>query len=423
MFTANPNTISSGIRETWDNTYQVTHHKIPTYPAFANFRLAAGLKKGDTVNRHYRNSLVANDMGGDGGYSTQAITDTQEQLVINKEKETSFYIKELDELQNHLPVRSQHAYDSMAALFNEIDADVLGDYDQYTQTLDDGDLGGTAGNGITVNTTNVRQLFSQSLKFLQRGNIRLENNAKFTGFRKEDMAVQRGVAIISPDVYAKLLESLDGKDSALGDSVGINGHAGRYFGFDLFVSNGIGWSATFEAVTIPTAGDTLTINGVALTAAADGAATTAGEYSIQTTVDLAMAELVKLINATGTPGADVYIDLSTANRNLIKNVVATYDSGTNLLTLKATGYGYIDVAEGMTPAGNIWTVGKEVQHCLIGVNNSIDVVLQKSPSMAVRPAPSAKVGVDVLTWAAYGHKVFNEHKAKMIDVWVRTEAY
>ena len=422
MLTANPNTISSGIREVWDNTYQVTHHKIPTYPAFANFRLAAGLKKGDTVNRHYRNSLVANDMAGDGGYSTQAITDTQEQLVINKEKETSFYIKELDELQNHLPVRSQHAYDSMAALFNEIDADVLGDYDQYTQTLDDGDLGGTAGNGITVNTTNVRQLFSQSLKFLQRANIRLENNAKFTGFRKEDMAVQRGVAVISPDVYAKLLESLDGKDTALGDSVGINGHAGRYFGFDLFVSNGIGWSAEMPVATIPTAGDTVVINGVTLTAAADNSATTAGDYSIETTNDLAMANLVLLINATGTAGSDEYIDLSTANRNLIKNVVATYTASTDLLTLKATGYGYIAVSETMTPAANVWTAAKQVQHCLIGVNNSIDVVIQKTPSLKIKERDS-KVGNDVVTWAAYGHKVFNEHKAKMIDVWVRTDAY
>jgi hypothetical protein len=418
----NPNTITAGIREVWDNMYQVTHHKVPTYPAFSNFRLAAGLQKGDTVNRQYRSTLVANDMDGDGGYNRQALTDTNEQLSINKEKEVSFYIKKLDEIQNHLPTRARYAEDSSIALFNQIDGDILGNYDQYTNTLDDGDLGGTAGNGITVNTSNVRKLFSQSLKLLQRGSIKLDLVAKFSGVRKEDASVQRGVAIISPDVYATLLESLDGKDSSLGDSVGINGHTGRYFGFDLFVSNGIGWSGTLDFTTIPVAGDTIVINGVTLTAAADGAATNAGDFSIQTTNDLAAAELVKLINGTGTAGADSYIDVSTANRALLKNITATYDSSTNLLTLKATGRGYITVSETLTPAGNVWTPAKQIQHCLIGVNNSIDVVIQKQPSVEIKPR-DGKVGNDVVTWAAYGYKVFNEHKAKMIDVWVRTDAY
>lgn len=420
---ANPNTISSGIRETWDNVYQVQHHKIPVYPAFSTFRLAAGLQKGDTVNRHYRNSLVANDMGADGSYVTQAITDTQEQLVINKEKETSFYIKELDELQNHLPVRAKHAYDSMAAIFNQVDGDVLGNYDSYTNTLDDGDLGGTSGNGITVTTSNVRQLFSRSKKILQRNNIMLDNSAKFTGFRKEDMAVQRGVAIISPDVYNTLLESLDGKDSALGDQVGINGHSGRYFGFDLFVSNALGWSATLVLDTIPVAADTITINGVAMQAAADNSATNAGDFSIETTNDLAAANIVLLINGTGTAGTDEYIDFSTANRALMKNITATYTASTDKLTLKATGKGYVVVSETLSPATDVWTPALQVQHCLIGVNNSIDVVIQKNPSVTARPSPDARVGSDVVTWAAYGYKVFREQLNKMVDVWVRTDAY
>ena len=196
---ANPNTIP--MQTTWNKVYQVTHHKRPVYPAFSTFRLAAGLKKGDTTKRTYRSTIVANDMGGDGSYTRQAITDTEESLSIDKEKEASFYIKELDEIQVHLPTRTKYAYDSASAIFNQIDGDVLGDYDQFTNNLDAGDLGGTAGEGITVTSSNVRSLFTNSNKLLQRANIKLDNQARFTGFRKEDMSAQRGVAVISPDVF------------------------------------------------------------------------------------------------------------------------------------------------------------------------------------------------------------------------------
>lgn len=416
------NSISAGIKEVWDVQYQVTHHKIPVYPAISNFRLQPQLEKGDTVHREYRTALVANDMASDGGYTRQDITDTDETLVINYEKEASFYVKKLDEIQNHLPVAMKHAYDASVAIFNQIDADVLGQYDQFTSTLDDGDLGGTSGNGIVVTTANVTKLFSNSTRLLQRANIMIDNTAAFTGFKKEDAQKEMAVAVLSPDVYSVIIERLDGKDSALGDKVGIEGHAGRYMGYELFVSNATGWSAALELPTIPTAGDTLVINGVTLTAAADGAATNAGDYSIQATVDLAAASLVELINGTGTAGADNYIEVSAANRVLLKNITATYNSSTNILSLKAKGKGFVVVSETFTPAGNIFTVGKQVQHCLFGVANSIDVVVQQTPNMLAKDR-DGKVGKDVVTWAAYGIRVFNEGKAKMIDVWVRTDAY
>lgn len=415
------NSISAGIKEVWDTVYQVTHHKMPVYPAISNFRLQPQLEKGDTVHREYRSTLVANDMGDDGSYTVQDISDTDETLVISYEKEASFYIKKVDEMQNHLPVAMKHAYDASAAIFNQIDADVLGMYDQFTQTLDDGDLGGTTGLGITVTVANIAKLFTGSNKLLQRANIAMDNTAKFSGFKKEDSDAMK-VAVISPDVYNVIIERVGEKDSALGDTVSVQGHAGSYMGYNLFVSNSLGWSATLELPTIPTDTDTLTINGVVLTADADGAAVGAGHYSIQAAVDDAAASLVQLINGTGTPGVDNYIDVSAADRALLKGITATYDANTNLLTLKAIGKGYVEVSETFTAAGNIFTAGLEVQHCLIGVANAVDVVVQQTPNMLVKDR-DGKVGKDVVTYSVYGIKVFNEGKPKMIDVWVRTEAY
>jgi len=428
---ANPNTVSAGIKETWDKIYQVTHHKIPVYPAIANFRLAAGLKKGDTVNRQYRNTKVAYDMAGDGGYQRQALVDTNESLVVDNEKESSFYIKELDEIQNHLPTRAKHAFDASAAIFNKIDGDILGEYDQFTNNLDDGDLGGTAGNSITITVANIRQLFSRSTKLLQRENIRLDNQAKFTGFRSEDMSSQRGVAVLSPDVYQTLLESLDGKETALGDKVGLNGHMGRYYGYDIFVSNAVGWSATLEFGSTDFSNtNTVVINGVTLTMVSS-VGTTEGNVTIGGTVAASIDALVACINDSeslsavnggggpATVGTD-YVELTLANRNLLMGIVAT--DGTTEMTLKAKGLGYVVVSETATPADVLWTLAKQTQHCLIGVAGSIDTVIQKTPSMLVKDR-DGKVGKDIVTWTAYGYKVFNESLVKMIDVRVRTDAY
>ena len=235
-------------------------------------------------------------MAGDGGYNRQAITDTDESLTINKEKETSFYIKTLDEIQNHLPTRRRHAHDSMVALFNQIDGDVLGDYDQYTNNIDDYDLGGTDGNGITVTTANVHKLFTKSLLKLQQSNIKMDNSAKFSGFSDEsDSLASRGVAIIGPEVYNVILEKYEGKDTTLGDNVGTNGHVGRLFGFDIFLSNSLGWSATLVMPTIPSDGDTVTINGVTFTFKTT-LGTTAGNLLIGATAATALDALVAAIN-------------------------------------------------------------------------------------------------------------------------------
>lgn len=422
MFGANPNTFGS-IPATWNKEYQVIHDKVPVYPAISNYRLASDLKVGDTVHRTYPSTFVANTMGADGSYVTQAATDTDETLAINKVYETSFYVKELDEIQNQLPVRQKYAQRSMVAIFNQIDGDILGQYDQFTKTLDDSDLGGTSGNGITPTVANIKKIFFQAKKKLQKQQILLDNGAKFTGFKPADNMNAMGVAVISPDMYQLLLEAVEGNQSIFGDATGQSGHMGKFAGLNIFVSNALGWSATLDLTTIPVAGDTITINGVVLTAAADNSATNPGDFSIQTTNDLAAAELVALINGTATYGSDTSRDVSAANRLLLKNITASYSASTNLLTLKATGYGQITVSETLTPAGDVWTPALQIQHCLFGVANAIDVVIQKQPSMKIKDAPSAKVGVDVITWTAAGYKVFNEGKARMIDCWIRTDGF
>lgn len=426
----NPNTFP--MQQTWDKVYQVTHHKIPVYPAVSNYRLAQGLEKGDTVNRQYRSAMYARPMGGDGSYRRQSLTDTNQQLVIDQVYETSFYIKKLDEIQRHLPTQKAYAMDASKAIFNQIDGHILGHYDSFSNTLDAGDLGGTDGEGITVTTGNVRKLFSKSSKKLQRNNIMIDNSAKFTGFKKEDSKRDMAVAVISPDVHEMLLESLDGKDSDLGDKVGIQGHVGRYMGYEIFVSNAIGWSGRLTGVSTNFSnGDTVTINGVTATLLTT-LGTTPGNVQLGGTLALSIDALVAFFNdsegleldadgvgGSGTVGT-LYVECTQANRDLLRNVTAT--DGTTYMGIKATGLGYVEVAETATPADVVWTPALQVQHCLFGIANSIDAVIQKTPSAMTQPR-TGYVGLDVVTWSAWGARVFQEAIVKMVDVWVRTDAY
>lgn len=416
---ANPNTMT--FKTVFSAEYQMSHFKEPVYQILADTRLESSLTKGQTISRSYASDVQVNDMGGDGSYSTQAITDTAETLTINKEKEASIYIKKLDELQAHLPLKQKYGRKLANALINQIDGDVLlAMYQGAGTTLDDGSFGGTAGNGFAVTASNVATVFTTAMQKLRLNNV--VYNKRFQGGAKLEVPEGMPVATISPEILSYIELYLGGKDTLLGDQVSRNGYAGYFMGFECFVSNSLAWTATLDLTTIPVAGDTIVINGVTLTAAADNSAATAGEFSIETTNDLAAANLVLLINGTGTAGADEYIDVSTANRRLLKNITASYDSGTNLLTLVSSGWGTVVVSETLTPAGDIWTVGKQKLHCLFSLSKSCSLVVQKEPSMEENFV-NGKIGRDYIAWTVYGIKVFQDQAPQIVALAVLSTSF
>lgn len=401
--------------------YQMSHFKEPVYQILADTRLESDLVKGQTISRSYASDVQVNDMGGDGSYSTQAITDTAETLVINKEKEASIYIKKLDELQAHLPLKVKYGRKLANALINQIDGDVLlAAYQGAGTTLDDGSFSGTAGNGFTLTASNIATVFVTAMQKLRLNNV--VYNKRFQGGVKLEVPEGMPIAVISPEMLSYIELYLGGKDTLLGDQVSRNGYAGYFMGFELFVSNSLAWTATLELPTIPTDTDTLVINGVTLTADADGAAVGAGHYSIQAAVDDAAASLVALINGTGTPGADNYIDVSAADRRKLKNITASYNTGTNLLTLVSSGWGTVEVSETFTAAGNVFTAGKEIIHPLFALSKSLSLVVQKDPSMEENFV-SGKIGRDYIAWTVYGIKVFQDQAPMIVALSVRSDTF
>jgi len=401
--------------------YQMSHFREPVYQILADTRLESSLTKGQTIARSYASDVQVNDMGGDGSYSTQAIVDTQETLVIDKEKEASIYIKKLDELQAHLPLKQKYGRKLANALINQIDGDVLlAAYQGAGTSMDDGDFAGTSGNGLTLTSSNIATVFVTAMQKLRLNNV--VYNKRFQGGAKLEVPEGMPIAVISPEMLSYIELYLGGKDTLLGDQVSRNGYAGYFMGFELFVSNALPWTATLELPTIPTDTDVMTINGVTLTADADGAAVGAGHYSIQAAVDDAAANIVALINGTGTPGVDTYIEVSAADRRKLQNITASYDTGTNLLTLVSSGWGTVPVSEAFTAAGNIFTVGKEQLHPIFALSKSLSLVVQKDPSMEENPV-SGKIGRDYIAWTVYGIKVFTDQAPMIVQLSVNSAAF
>lgn len=402
--------------------YQMSHFKEPVYQILADTRLESDLTKGQVVSRSYASDVVVNDMGGDGSYQTQAITDTAETLTINKEKEASIYIKKLDELQAHLPVKQKYGKKLANALVNQIDADVLlAAYQGAGTTLDDGSFGGTAGNGHTPTAANIATVFTTAMQKLRLKNVVYNN--RFQSSMKLEVPEGMPIAIISPELLSYIELYLGGKDTLLGDQVSRNGYSGYFMGFNLFISNAISWTGVLAMPSQPTDGDTVVVNGVTFTFKTT-IGVVAGNVLIGGSADAARANLAAIITAGGvTTDAGVSnVSVSAANQRLLKNFTATNDNAADTLTIVAGGTGTVVVSDTLTAADGIWTTTKQKLQCLFALSKSVSLVVQKDPSLEENPV-SGKIGRDYIAWCVYGIKVFVDQAPQIVAYAVNTLSF
>ena len=399
------NTFSALFADYWSRRMQVIHSRIDVFRAIASFEQQAVLKNGDVVHKPYHTvpSVASYTRGTAVTMVDQTVTD--ESLTVDQAFVAPFYVDDLDALQSNYPVLNKLADEAAIKLSNKIDGDILGEYDQATDTVDDGDLGGTAGNGVTVSVTNIQKVFAVAQRKLMK---QLNSN-----FKRGDV-----FAVISPNFYQTLLEYLAGKESTLGDSTGVSGHVGQYYGFDLYVSNSVGWSAELVMGSICTANDTIVINGVTLTAVASP--TAAGDFDVETTAAAQITTIVTFVNAPGTSTSGEQVALSRANQDLLFGITAT--DATTKITFKGEGWAGVAVSETLTAAADVWTTTKQIEHQLFGKKGAIDVVIQARPSVEIKEVPD-KLGKNIIPYTLYGLKTFIKGKDMLVSVEARSDAY
>ena len=372
---------------------QETFFKESVALGVANTELRADLKEGDVLHKPYGSYARVQTYTKGTDITVKDLSTTDDTLTVDTAKVASFYVDKIDQVQNKYDTIKEFASGAMRQLNNTLDQVVMAEYSNAGKTVDDGDIGGTAGNGIVMTAANTANIFTASGRVL--------NSKKRLGGER--------FALIGPRMLQTIQEYVGGRETGFGDTVSDNGKVANRFGFGLRLSNNLPFTATLDGATIFVDTETITINGVVFTADADGAAVGAGHFSIQTTAALCIAQLASAINDDGTPGVDTYIALSAENRQLIEEagIVATI-SGTDLLL---TGYGDIVVSE--SAAGNGWSV--QTQYALLGQVGAIDLVTQIAPTVEFRDA-QLRLGKYVHPYMLYGVKTFTRMADSLVAV-------
>jgi len=221
-------------------------------------------------------------------------------------------------------------------------------------------------------------------------------------------------AVLDPERVALLARSEVANGFNLADSALKNGFVGdSQAGFKIYNSNNLPTTTTLDATTIPTAGDTFTIAGVTFTAAANGAATAAGEFSIGANAAAAQLNIVLAINGTGTPGATTYIDVSTANRRILQNGnVSCSAFAANICTITANVK--LSPTETFTPAGNVFT--DPTGSLLAGRFGAPSLAMQINPTLASAPIAARPMETNYALHTLYGRTVFVRDQERLANI-------
>lgn len=396
---------------------QMKHMKEAVYRMIANFEEQAILKDGDTVNRPYRSNMISQTYVRGTSVTIQDVSNTNEQLVVNISQVVPFYIDDLDELQSNYRFANEFADDASTLLTNFIDSDILGEYVNAGSVIDDKVINGSSGisgNGISVDTTNIQAVFAAARARFGRKNTR-----------------KMLFAVISPDFEQVLVNYLAGKNSNLGDSTSLNGHAGGYYQFDIYVSNNLTWTATLALATQPNNNDTLTLSQVDQDAIVQtqtitfvsviGA--TSGNVLIGASVDATRTNLAGLLNSPATTSTTQVALTTTFIGALARPVAATNVTASNQVTIVGKGQSFIQVSNNLTASGTDgFTAALQVQHQLFGSKGATDIVIQARPKVLFKEVPD-KIGKNCLPYTLYGYKTYREGKSKLVDVLVRTDSY
>ena len=347
------------------------------------------LRDGDMVHRPYYSDVHVNNYVKGVDVTVQDVSATDEYLTVNKSKEATVYIDAVDVKQNKYDAANKYIDRMTYALKKDIDGAFLQEVLNAEYSVDDGDLGGTAGNPVTVSVANAFELFTTT-------------EAKMNANDIED--TKPWFFVITPAVKAKIQQTnlvnwFNQADAALRGTLKGVGYLGQWGNFNLFVSNNVAHSNEVTVSSLA-ANDTLTINGTTITFKA--APANAWECKPS------MAALEGMINGVMATAGD-YVEFDADKRaNLLAVNAKAIDDGTDV-TIITSG--------SVTYAQSGVTLGGEVAHCWAGQYGCTDMVIQKDVEIQKNKEPK-KTGYNYLCWTLYGIKTFKEGRERCIDVLV-----
>lgn len=380
------------IKEVWEPSLQKELEKAIVAKEITQYTAEADGY--DTINKPYISRHFAQSYTPGSSFTAQTKSSTNESLSINQIKVVPVSIDLVEFIQSGYSFEDELGKEFAIDLMRKMDADVLSEYDNATNDVDDGDIGGSSGTSITISETNCYKVFTAAQKKL------IKENAYLAGSM---------FAVINPTFHEKLVNLGMLKDSNLGDMLWQNGRVGNVAGFDVYVSNNLSFTARWTPANNPTANDTISINGVTLTFVASTSA--AGEVQIAGSTALTLDNLVTALNAPGTTTANVFTALSQDNQRLLEGIVAT--DGTTYLGIEHVGGGEVDVAG--SDSNDVWSV--QTVHNLFGQKGATRLAAQRTPRIGFNQIQDQLEGSGYLhAYDIYGFKTWARNLPKLVDV-------
>lgn len=311
---------------------------------FANKEAQARLSYGQKFSKTIQSlspTFVPSTIARTGSIAVTDLSQSDEELTVNKQFGVRFQVHDFDEIQSHYGIISSYSQMYGTLMKNQIDADVFGEVVNAASTVDAAAVGGTAGDpaSLTGAADNVVKIVSAAREELVKKNV-MDTSLK---------------AAITPQFQTALTRYGAGRDTSMGDAVVAKGWYGNFDGFDFYVSNNLTGSAEVDLSTQPSNGHTLTIQGVTFTFVTS-IGTTPGNVLRGADAAASITNLLALIANPGTT-TSTGVALTGQSLNIIESRVSASASGTDV-TVVVKGAGAISVS-----ASNA-TVSKKTNHCL-----------------------------------------------------------
>ena len=329
------------------------------------------------------------------------VTSSKETLEVDTFLASLVTVDDVQEQQSILDLGSKIAMRMMKDHNNRIEQAVLGQITNAQHSLDDGNVGGTSGNNMVLNTDVIPQVFVSA-------------DTKLDAI---DAPKAGRVAVVGSHFMRWLKLQQAGRDTVFGDGVNTRGVVANLFGWDIIESNNLPYTAVLGLATNPSDGDTVTIAGVTFTFKAT-LGSTAGNVHICSSVDATRANFATALNAPATDITEAtdagFVALSAEDVFLLRDkrrITATNDDGADTLTI--TGYGDIVVSETLIDATDAWASQK--QDSLFGIRGCVDQVVQMPPKIEVGREPKQFADI-VKSMLGYGVKTFADGAREMVHV-------
>lgn len=393
--------------EYWSRRSQAVLRRTLVSKGITNNEERAALKEGTKVHRpRYDVGDVQDYTKNVGIAAYEDATAVDEYLTIDKAKALPVFIDKIDNIQNKYKAANTLIDRATEKVKSAIDADVFNLFDQAFDTLDDGDVGGTAGNPVAASATNIASIVANA-KAKLRGNDVEEDKGIFCVLGPDDLAIF--------EIYLAGAGFRTADEMINNNRKYTNGFVGKFFSTYFYTSNNLTFTAKLAIGTNPTADETVSVNGVTFKFVASPSA--AGDVDLGANATASIANLVAAING-GSGAGTAYIEVSAADRKKLKNIAATAITGG--LTIEAKGFTNVVVAETLSASGDAWS--NKTTHSILGQFGCIDQVLQEEMDIEIiknpiNPATGKQLlGQSFTPFALYGQKVFNEGAQRMLDL-------